>query len=137
MKARKIHPMICVPADRVFPIRDFAQMDIQATDPNECGVFTDAVYVNIPVRYGYACVLGMAKSRQGAYHISYHLATSTGCNTCGVSASKGTFGSQEDAFVGGLEYIKRLFKVDGLWRYIAEAKREFFKHHHKQLSLFD
>ncbi len=52
MKARKIHPMIFVPADRVFSIKDFAQMDIQATDPNECGVFTDAVYVNIPVRYG-------------------------------------------------------------------------------------
>lgn len=129
--------MIFVPADRVFPIRDFAQMDIQATDPNEYGVFTDAVYVNIPVRYGYACVLGMAKSRQGAYHISCRWATPTGSNTCGVPASEGTFGSQEEAFVGGLEYIKRRFKVDGLWRYIAEAKREFFKHHHKQLSLFD
>ena len=112
-------------------------MEVQETDPNECGVFTDAVYVNIPVQYGYACALGMAKSRHGTYHISYHWATPTGGSTCGVSAKNGSFRSQEEAFIGGLNLVLNYFKQDGLHTYITDAKREFFNHHHRQLSLFD
>ena len=133
----KVHPWIFLPPERIFPIEKFAQMDIPASDPNECGVFTEAIYVNIPVQHGHGCVLGMARSREDTYHISYAVAGQTGCSTCGVSPRNGTFASQEEAFVGGLEYIKRHFKRDNLWKYIAAAKREFFKYHHKQLSLFD
>lgn len=112
-------------------------MEIPVTVPNDSGVYAEAIYVHIPAKFGYGFALGFARNDKGIYHISYHSATPNGFYTCGVSAKNGSFGSQEDAFIGGLEHIKQHFKRDGLWKHFIEAKREFFKYHHKQLSLFD
>lgn len=112
-------------------------MKIPVTAPNDCGVYVEAVHIYIPVKSGYGFALGFAKNSKGVYHISYHWATPTGCSICGVSAKNGSFGSHEDAFIGGLNRIRDRFKLIGLENCITEAKREFFKYHHKQLSLFD
>lgn len=138
MKPKKIHPYIFISGGhKICSIEEFAQMEVPRIAPNEHNVFIKSTMVNIPVKSGYALLIEIARDLDGRYYIGCEYATPTGGGSSGASISRLSYRTQEKSFLGGLEYATRFANIKELDGYIAAAKREFFKHHHKQLSLFD
>lgn len=131
------HPFIFLDKRRpVYTIEDFATLEIPASEPNESGVFTEKIYVDIPAGRGYAMVLGVAKDSAGMYHVGIVLGTPTGGGGFAPSRTWNSFRSKEEAFLEGLKLIEARRGFEKFRKHLRDAKREYFNSAHRQLELF-
>lgn len=131
------HPFIFLDKGRpVYTIEDFAGLEIEATEPNENGVFTEKTYVDIPVKCGYAVVLGVAKDSAGMYHVGVKIGTPTGGGGYSPSRKWNELRSKEEAFLEGLKLIEATRDFWKFRSYFREARKKYFNSAHRQLELF-
>lgn len=120
----------------VASIGEFALMDVPATEPNDCGVFTKCIMVDIPLPKGYGAFVDVARSKQGKWYISTEFCTRTGYSGGLPWLDRDAYNSREEAFIAGVRRLERKQGAERFGSYFAMAKQEFFKCHHRQLGLF-
>lgn len=129
------HPFLFVRGE-IRTIKDFADMEIPVMIPNQSGIFVDAVCVGIPVPKGYGAVVEIARDSEDRYYASCYYATPTGGGGFTPSAKWNTLHGKEEAFLEGIKLLGRCDSMRKFQREFRDAKHEYFKRSHKQLTLF-
>lgn len=120
---------------KIITIKEFTNMDIFITTPNENGVFMDRINIRIPTPTTMLLLVKVARGENGYYFgLSYE--TQTGGSLFAPSLRERVYKNKEASFIAAIEYVKRHPQSFEMIhpKYLSDAVQELFDA--KQLELF-